>query len=66
MWHSLCDIFSFVLPCLLDIIVVEVWLVDSLAWVLRLRCNLTDFEIQEYATLSASLSIVRFRLVPNS
>lgn len=42
------------------------WLVDSLAWVLRLRCNLTDFEIQEYATLSASLSIVRFRLVPNS
>ncbi|TYK17414.1 hypothetical protein E5676_scaffold434G002760 [Cucumis melo var. makuwa] len=39
-------------------IVVEVWLVDSLAWVLRLRCNLTDFAIQEYATLSASLSIV--------
>lgn len=50
LWRSLCDISSFVLPCLLDFTVVEVWLVDSLAWDLRLRRNLPGFEIQEYAT----------------
>lgn len=42
------------------------WLENSEAWNLQLRCNPNGYEIHEWASLSLLLSSVRFRLVPDS